>query len=481
MLLRALLYSLAILIGLIVSARSNSPRVRLIVLLVLSYILYASWGAWFTVVLVGSTLMNWLLGRRLRVSRKPAILWTAVGLNILLLSAFKYLPEIAIASPWLRQFSHIVLPLGISFWTFQAMSYLFDVYGGAELDPDLLEFAVFMAFFPVTISGPICRLPEMLRQFRAPKEISRANVGCGVSRIATGILMMLLAQLLGEGLLTNQGINFGFDQATRWTGADVWCLACGFGLYLFLAFAGYSHVAIGAAKVMGFTVPENFDRPFLSTSPSIFWTRQHMSLSFWIKDYVYFPMAMLRGEEWWSKLCLLLSMVIFGLWHKGTVLFLLFGAYHGLLLVGHRQILAIKKRLRWKPSNMLWTFASWLTTMALICLGWIFFRADSLSQAGQMFRAVLAPGSYLDHFLPSSLYLSVGLLALGYALTLLAVQALDHFSDDSKQPKGNLLGIAARDRWVWLAPAYGFAMLAIALIISHLASAPMGPFVYRNY
>jgi len=483
MLARAFLYSLAILISLIAFTRSNSPRIRQTVLLALSYFLYITWGAWFALVLLGSTVMNWLLGRWLQRSRRSHVLWTGIALNVALLSTFKYLPEVAGSASLsvLQRFSHIVLPLGISFWTFQAMSYLFDLYGGSNLDPSLLEFALYMAFFPVTISGPICRLPAMLRQFRLPKAISRADLGRGSSRILTGILMILLAQLLDQGLLANDGINFGFDQATHLTGADVWCLLCGFGFYIFFALAGYSHIAIGAAKILSFTIPENFDRPFLSTSPTMFWTCWHMSLSSWIKDYVYFPLAMLRGEQWWGKLCLLISMVIFGLWHKATVLFLLFGCYHGMLLIGHRQVLALKKRFDWRPPQLAWSLISWLTTAVLINLGWIFFRARSLPQAFQMFRAVLSPRSYFEHFLPPALYLLLVVLAIGYAVTLLVTSALDRYRSGPKLAASEFVKVMAHNRWAWIAPLYFYAIFAVARIIARVANTPGSPFVYRYY
>jgi len=483
MLARAFLYSLAILIGLMAFTKSKSPPFRQTVLLVLSYLLLMTWAPWFALVVLGSTVMNWLLGRWLRRSRRPPVLWTGIALNVALLSTFKYLPEIAssASSSVLQRFSHIALPLGISFWTFQAMSYLFDLYGGCDLDPSLLEFALYMVFFPVTISGPICRLPEMLRQFRLAKAISSADVGRGLSRILTGILMMLLAQLLGQGLRANEGINFGFDQVTRWTGADVWCLACGFGFYIFFAFAGYSHIAIGAAKILGFTIPENFDRPYLSTSPSMFWTRLHMSLSFWIRDYVYFPLAMLRGEQWWGKLCLLISMVTFGLWHKGTVLFMLFGCYQGMLLIGHRQALALKKQFDWRPPEVLWSLISWLATAALISLGWILFRASSLSQAVQMLRTVLSPGSYFEHFLPPMLYLLVAVLAIGYAITLLVTSALDRYPSGPELSTSEVIKVMAHNRWVWITPMYFFAIYAVARILARVASTPINPFVYRYY
>ena len=202
------------------------------------------------------------------------------------------------------------------------MSYLFDLYRGEELDPTFFEFALYMAFFPVTISGPICRMPDMLPQFRSEEPTHWDDIGEGFSRIATGVFMVQLAKLLGQGILGGDGIDSGFDRLTQWSGPDVWCLALGYGLQLFFDFAGYSHIAIGAAKAMGFTVPENFARPFQSTSPSIFWTRWHMSLSFWIRDYVFLPLATMRREMWWRNLALVISMVLFGLWHQASLLFL---------------------------------------------------------------------------------------------------------------------------------------------------------------
>ena len=201
-----------------------------------------------------------------------------------------------------------------------------------------------------------------------------------------------------------------FDQMSRWGGADAWCLAAGYGLQLFMDFAGYSHIAIGVARVLGFTVPENFNRPFVSTTPSIFWTRWHMSLSFWIRDYVYIPLALQRAEEWWSEFALLISLILFGLWHKGTLLLLLFGCYHGVLLIGHRRVQAVRRRFKFlKRQAPMGPEFSWVVSIALIALGWIFFRANSVAQAFQMFQAVLAPSSYAQRFLPSSLFPAGGL------------------------------------------------------------------------
>lgn len=480
---RALLYALALLFAVIVLTRARARTARQAFLLAVSYALYLTWGPWFLLVLLSSTSINFLLGCRMQ--RKPAagILWIGLLFNLILLAFFKYLPGGAATIPFesLQKLAYIALPLGISFWTFQAMSYLLDLYRGEELDPSFIEFALYMAFFPVTVSGPICRMPEMLSQFRSDAAPSRHDKADGLCRIATGLLMMQIAQLLGRGLIAGQGINAGFDQMHQWRALDVWCLAFGYGLQIFFDFAGYSHIAIGAARMLGFTLPENFARPFASTTPSMFWTRWHMSLSFWIRDYVFLPMAMLRREEWWRKLCLLLSMVLFGIWHKGTILFLLFGSYHGVLLILHRQVQQVERRFGWQMSSKLWTALSWAMTMALVNLGWIFFRAGSLPQAGQMFSALLSPLGYTQHALQSSLYLLVAVAGVGYAVALIVLIVLDSYAGRLQPlPAPSIAAIALRDRWVWIAPIWAAAcLLALTLVPNQSRAANV--FMYRSF
>ncbi len=480
---RILLYALALLFGVLVLTRTRSRNTRQVFLLAVSYALYLSWGPWFLLVLLASTAMNFALGRNMQGKPSAGILWTGLLFNLLLLAFFKYLPGATASVPFesLQKFSHIALPLGISFWTFQAMSYLLDLYRGEELDPSFVEFALYMAFFPVTISGPICRMPEMLAQFRSDVPPARDDKARGLSRIATGLLMMQIAQLLGKGLLAGQGINAGFDQMRNWSGTDVWCLALGYGLQIFFDFAGYSHIAIGAARMLGFTVPENFARPFASTTPSIFWTRWHMSLSFWIRDYVFLPLAMLRRDEWWRKLCLLISMVLFGIWHNATILFVLFGCYHGVLLVLHRQAQQVERRFGRQLSSKLWTAISWALTMALVNLGWIFFRAGSLAQAGQMFSALLLPAGYAQHLLHSSLYLLVAIVGVAYAITLILLDTLDAYAERLQQSSSSGVAIIAlRNRWVWMAPIWAVTCILVLTLVPHQSRAA-NVFMYRFF
>jgi alginate O-acetyltransferase complex protein AlgI len=480
--LQATLYIAIFLVEATVFATVRSRTIRQVSLLLASYTLYLTWQPWFLAILLASTLVNYAFGQLLRRKPSATTLWLGILLNLVLLGSFKYLPPIAFQLPFsaLQRFAHLALPLGISFWTFQAMSYLFDLYRGEELDPSLTEFALYMAFFPVTISGPVCRMPDMLPQLRSERLASWTERERGFSRIATGVLMMQLAKLLGRGVLGGDGISSGFDRLAQWGGADVWCLAFGYGLQIFFDFAGYSHIAIGAAQVLGFTVPENFARPFASESPSLFWTRWHMSLSFWIRDYVFLPLAVMRREFWWRNLVLVFSMVLFGLWHKATLLFVLWGCYQGILLVAHRQVQQLQKRFDWRPPEGVWNLAGWLATTVCISVGWILFRANSPAQAASMFSVLTSPGTYSTHSLNLSLYLLVVMIGAGYAIVLQGVKTLDKHTNIGEKAQSGFLTFLARKRWYWLPALYTLGLL-IVVLITQTQGAATSQFMYRRF
>jgi len=476
--------------------RSSNARHSL--LLLGSYVFYASWGIGFLAVLVASSLLNYACGLALR--RKPTLtrLWVGVGLNVLLLALFKYLPP-ALSSGAVV-LGHIVMPVGMSFWTFQALSYLFDLYREEELDPSLLEFCLFMAFWPTVLAGPVCRLPNMLPQFRRAPVWDRDDISMGFSRIVLGVFMkMVLAQLLGTGVAA------GFDQTHGgWGGLDVWLLALGFGFQLFFDFAGYSHMVIGVARVFGIRLEENFDRPYLSLTPSVFWTRWHMSLSFWIRDYVFLPLATMRREVWWPYVVFVLSMTLFGLWHAAKLTFILWGVYHGLLLAAHRVGQKVKRRISVPWADPVGGLLSWCATFLLVSLGWIFFRANDAGQAAVMLRAVVTPSQYGHSVLPADSYVLVCLVVIAYfachgVIAIVAAAkarygekvadagALDTASELTTLGAATSVAVMALDffgerLWWWAAPASAVLMVSMgAAILRHHAAISVTPFMYTVF
>jgi hypothetical protein len=193
---------------------------------------------------------------------------------------------------------------------------------------------------------------------------------------------------------------------------------------------------------------------------------------------------MMRREVWWRNLVLLISMVLFGLWHKATLLFLLWGCYHGVLLILHRQIQQVQRKFDWSTSAALWTPISWAATISLISLGWIFFRAKSLVEVRQMLSAVMSPASYLSHFLSGSLYFLILTLAVGYAGVLLVIGALDRYSVEPEpssevSPPG-FIALMARWRWFWIPSLYVLVSLFL-LIVTRTQSASAAQFMYRDF
>jgi len=207
-----------------------------------------------------------------------------------------------------------------------------------------------------------------------------------------------------------------------------------------------------------------------------------MSLSFWIRDYVFFPLAPFRRELWWRNLALALSMVVFGLWHKATLLFLIWGSYQGALLVMHRQVQQLERRKNWEPPKI-WTPLSWTATAVLVSFGWIFFRANSTTQARQMLAAIATPASYSAHHLSTSLFVLIAMLAVGYSVVLLLSDAIDRESITAKSPEPqsrSILAVVARWRWYWLPAVYGLALLFV-LMITLTQQGGVGQMMYRSF
>lgn len=211
-----------------------------------------------------------------------------------------------------------------------------------------------------------------------------------------------------------------------------------------------------------------------------------MSLSFWIRDYVFFPLMRLRRELWWRNLSLIIAMTLFGLWHKATLLFLLWGAYHGVLLVLHRLVDGVQRKYDWTPPKILWTVLSRTTTIALVSLGWIFFRANSLLQAQQMLSAIVSPASYRAHFLTASLYWLVLALAASYAVVLSVIDWLGRYTTESANENAPTISQhgpfakLADWRWFWIPPIYALALLFV-LIVTLSRGTNTAQLMYGNF
>jgi alginate O-acetyltransferase complex protein AlgI len=486
---------------------ATKPRQWL--LLIASYFMYAELASpAFLALLIASSVMNFAWGVWLRRRPTPVLLWAATGSNILLLGFFKYLPPLSrlwygsLSQPGFIQ--RIILPLGVSFWTFQALSYLFDTYFEEELDPSLLEFCMYMAFWPTVSLGPVCRLPKMLPQFRKIPGSLRRDLSVGVVRLVEGLFMKaVLAQLLAAGLTRGGGISAGFDAvAVQRSALDVWTLAIGYGFQLFFDFAGYSNIAIGVARLAGIRLEENFNRPYLATRPAEFWTRWHMSLSFWIRDYLYLPLSTLRRERWWGYTALVITMVTFGLWHDAKATLLLWGLYHGVVLVCQRIGDQLFRALPYGLPDPFGRLIGWGATFMTVCLSYVFFRANSLAQALQMLRSVLKPGSYsiVHSTLHRDDYLLVSSIVLGYfayaglSRLLLLWRQYCRRHESGRGPaslvkRGAVRGalrwvvlisqaIEVRKWWV-LIPVLTFLLAIVGM--SFLENSNIAPFVYRHF
>lgn len=419
---QSVLYLLFLVSICLASAVCRRPRAKQWALLAASYVFYASWVPVMLVVLIGCSLFNYLWGARLRQDARPSVLWVGLGVNILVLASFKYfawlLASIGIE---LSAFQLVVAPIGLSFYTFQGMSYLLDTYrGNDDVIPSLREFLLYMAFWPTVLAGPVCRAGEIVPQFRELGKPRADDISEGSRRILTGLFMkVVVADTLGFGLSSSEGVDSGFDSLSEgWGGLDVWFLAVGYGFQLFFDFAGYSHVAIGSARLFGVRLRENFNAPYLSRTPAEFWTRWHISLSSWIRDYVFFPLATARRERWWRYVALVASMTIFGLWHGSAGTFVVWGFYHGCLLVAHRLVQEWRNARGVAPpspaAHAFGTALSWMATFALISLGWVLFRANSLPQAMVMLATVVDPASYLRLSLRVNFYILVTAVTTGY-------------------------------------------------------------------
>ena len=412
------------------SARlARRPGSRQALYLAASLLFYAAWGLAAVCILSLSAVFNYAWGRLLRRTPRRLLLWSGIGVNLALLAVFKYVPWAGIpvsgALPGVLHSANPFFLVGISFWTFQALGYLIDVYHRRALEVSFLEVWLYLVFWPTVLAGPIHRIGQIVPQLRRVAPPAWEDLAAGAGRILRGLFMkVVLADVISAGLRPGEGLVDGLLKMTApgsllsagLGGLDAWFLALGFGFVLYFDFAGYSDIVIGSGRLFGLRLVENFDRPYCAANPSQFWGRWHISLSAWIREYVFLPLARQRRGRIWRSAVLIFTMLLFGLWHGARLTFLLWGLYHGVLLALYHAFQAARQPVERQRFAGLRTLVSWAVTFALVTPGWILFFSPDLPQAAGLLAALFSPGSYFHLELPRNYYLVVTLISAGYFL-----------------------------------------------------------------
>ena len=355
-------------------------------LLAASYVFYACWDWRFLSLILISTISDYCLSLKIDQSenekKRRLFLWLSIGINLGILGFFKYfnffvesfsgflyLFNVQIDSPALN----IILPMGISFYTFQTMSYTIDVYRRkCQPTKNLFDFALYVSFFPQLVAGPIERAGRLLPQIQNSRILTLKGFKEGCYLIYLGLFMKIF---VADNLA--KIVNPVFSSETEQSGALILIAVYAFAFQIFCDFAGYSSIARGVAKLFGFELMLNFNLPYGASNPQEFWRRWHISLSTWLRDYIYIPLGGSKGTQWLNLRNLIVVMFLGGLWHGAAWTFVVWGLYHGILLVAHR---AVKKKESDQPSNSMVKCFKVIFFFQLISFGWLIFRAQSLGQ-----------------------------------------------------------------------------------------------------
>ena len=366
---------------------ANGVLLQNMLLLVASYVFYASWDYRFLAIVVISTLVDYFLALRISESRssrnKKRFLFLSVFLNLGILAIFKYLNfGIENFAVLLSHFGlhanisslQIILPLGISFFTFQTMSYTIDVYR-EEIKPtrDLLSYSLYVVFFPQLVAGPIERAKDLLPQIIAKRSIKHKDISKGFYWIIIGYFLKIV---IADNMA--QSVHYALTDVEYHSGIITLLGVVAFSLQIYGDFAGYTYIARGVAKLMGIDLTENFKRPYLAASPREFWQRWHISLSEWLKNYLYFSLGGNRKGSFKKYRNIILTMLLGGLWHGASWNFVIWGAYHGLLLsINHlnrdHKLIPVSKS---RSSKALQISGMYLLTL----FGWFIFLTTDISQ-----------------------------------------------------------------------------------------------------
>lgn len=364
---------------------------RKTILLIASYIFYAAWNPPFVALLWISTLIDWFVAKALvaeeRQARRRMLLTISLAGNLGLLGFFKYggfllenFIELMDAAgiPFTAAAPSIILPIGISFYTFQTLSYTLDVYfRKAQPSKSFQDFALYVTFFPQLVAGPIVRATEFLPQCAEPKRATRDQLGWGLYFITLGLFQKVV---LADGFLSSAADTvFDFKDGTIFV-LDAWLGLLAFSAQIFCDFAGYSTCAIGVALCLGFVLPDNFRSPYAAIGLSDFWRRWHMTLSTWLRDYLYIPLGGNRKGTLRTLMNLIVTMFLGGLWHGASWTFVAWGLLHGFYLVVEHLLRQVFGGVQWLKAGMA-RLGLGLLTFWLVTLAWVFFRSSDFPSA----------------------------------------------------------------------------------------------------
>jgi alginate O-acetyltransferase complex protein AlgI len=415
---------------------------RKLFLLLASWFFYAQWDWRFVGLLIASAILNWgvaaLIARtRERGGRTVWLVGLGVACNLLILGFFKYYgffieqaAELLLRFGWERDLPllQIVLPVGISFFTFQGISYVVDVHRGKTPPAkSLVDVMLLMSFFPHLVAGPIVRASDLLPQFDRTPRLTRAMATHGLLLIAWGLFKKtVIASELSVNL-----VDPVFFDPTAYSAFDIAAATYAYAVQIYCDFSAYSDMAIGLAALLGYSFPRNFDQPYRASSMQAFWRRWHISLSSWLRDYLYVPLGGGRKGLVSSCINVFITMVLGGLWHGAAWTFLAWGALHGGV-----QVIERLGRAAFGDRKVVPTVVGVLVTFHIVCLGWILFRAESFELAMQMLQGLgrIGPVTALT---PLLLTLILG----GLAMHWLPPRAVEGMAERLKAAPSLTLGL----------------------------------------
>ena len=443
---------------------------RTVLLLFASWLFYMSWNATFIVLIVASTTLDYLVGLGLARWSRAAVRRGLLGLslvgNVGLLCLFKYadfgigavhdalaLAGVEVSRPYLG----LVLPVGISFYTFQTLSYTIDVYRGVIAPTrSFLDFATFVSFFPQLVAGPIVRAGDFLPQLEKPPSLDVARASDALYRILTGMTKKVLV----ADYLAASFVDRVFENPGGYSSAEVLVAALGYTCQIYFDFSGYTDIAIGSAKLFGFELPENFRRPYTATGPIEFWRRWHITLSSFIRDYVYIPLGGSRVGRSRTYVNLFIAFMVTGIWHGAGWTFVVWGLLHAVAVAGNRAWRDVTGRA--PPSSGASKHALVALHTVYVTLHWPLFRAPTLADAGAYYERLLDLDFASLHVPPSVLVV----IAAAYALHYLPVS----------------WSVRLRDRLAALpAPAQALVVTAVSAAVVWVGSEQASPFIYFQF